>query len=141
VLLRAAAGAGWILAFVFHWDGWVQSVTLSFDGDVGDAGTLSDDARSVVLGIVIGVVALGVIVEATLGLLILRGTNWPRVLVLVFSVLSISTSFVGWWAQGQEIRIETTFVTLSLDILILLALSSRSAAAYARRHEKPRDAG
>ena len=42
----------------------------------------------------------------------------------------------AWWAQGQEITLQSTFLSLSLDILILLALSSQSAAAYARRGEK-----
>jgi hypothetical protein len=51
-------------------------------------------------------------------------------------VLSISTAFTGWWAQGQDIRVGTTLVTLALDILILLALSSRSAAAYAHRRRR-----
>jgi hypothetical protein len=50
--------------------------------------------------------------------------------------MSISASFVAWWAQGQEIEIQGTFLSLSLDILLLLALSSRSAAAYARRYEQ-----
>ena len=41
-----------------------------------------------------------------------------------------------WWAQGQEITINGALLSLSLDILVLLALSSRSAAAYARRNER-----
>ena len=136
VLLRAAAGAVWMLSFALGWNETVQSLTLSFSGDADDATDISDDASATILAITMGVVAAGVLIEAALGLLILRGTNWPRVLVMVFSVTSISSSFVAWWWQSQEIRIETTFVTLSLDILILLALSSRSAAAYARRHER-----
>jgi hypothetical protein len=55
---------------------------------------------------------------------------------MLIAVLSISTSFTAWWAQGQEIEIAGTFVSLSIDILLLLALSSRSAAAYARRNER-----
>lgn len=136
VLLRAAAGILWILAFVFRWDGFILSLSISFDGDASDAGDLPPGTSSAILAILVAIVAVGVVIEAALGLLILRGTNWPRVLVMVFSVISISSAFVGWWAQGEVIRIETTFLTLSLDILILLALSSRSAAAYARRHEK-----
>ena len=59
------------------------------------------------------------------------GRNWARVVVMVFSTLSIASSFVAWWAQGQEITLQSTFLSLSLDILILLAVSSQSAAAYA----------
>ena len=50
-------------------------------------------------------------------------------------MISISASFLQWWAGGHEITITTTLLSIGLDILILLALSSRSAAAYARRNE------
>ncbi|WP_448261983.1 hypothetical protein [Microbacterium aurum] len=51
--------------------------------------------------------------------------------------LSLTETFhVGWWAQGPEITLQSTLLSLSLDILILLALSSQSAAAYVRRGEK-----
>lgn len=136
VLLRAAAGAVWLLAFSFGWEGWVRDAAAAFSGDATDAGTLPASTSSAILTAVVVIVGVGVLLEAALGLLILRGTNWPRVLVLIYSTLSICSSFVGWWVQGQDIRINTTFVTLSLDILILLALSSRSSAAYARRHER-----
>lgn len=136
VLLRAAAGAVWILAFALRWGEWVQTLTISLSGDASDAVDLSDVDSTAVLVVVFAMVGLGVLIEAVLGLLILRGSNWPRVLVMVISVISLSSAFVGWWVQGQEIRIGTTFVTVALDIFILLALSSRSAAAYARRRER-----
>jgi hypothetical protein len=136
VLLRAAAGVLWIAAFSFGWSAWVQDVAGAFSGDASETSAVPSQTTAAVLAIVVGVVGAGVVVEAVLGVLILRGVNGPRVLVMVFSVLSISTAFVGWWAQGQQIRIGTTFLTLSLDILILLALSSRSAAAYARRRRR-----
>lgn len=136
VLLRAVAGAVWMLAFALHQDGFVMSLSLSFSGDAADAADLSTDTSTTLLVVVLAIVGAGVLFEATLGVLILRGSNWPRVLVMVLSVLSISSAFIGWWVQGQEIRIETTFVTLSLDVLILLALSSRGAAAYARRRAR-----
>jgi hypothetical protein len=136
VLLRAAAGVVWLLSFAFGWQGWVRDAAAAFSGDASDAGTLPASTSSAILTAVVVIVGVGVLLQAVLGLLILRGTNWPRVLVMVISTLSICTSFVGWWVQGQEIRVGTTFLTLSLDILILLALSSRSSAAYARRHER-----
>ncbi len=71
-----------------------------------------------------------------LAILIYRGHNWPRVIVMLIAVFSICSAFTAWWALGEEIRLEGTFVSLSLDILLLLALSSRSAAAYARRNER-----
>lgn len=134
VLLRAAAGIVWVLGFVLGWSGWVQDAAGAFSGDASDSSDLAGTPG--LLTAVVVAVLVGVVFEATMGLLILSGRNGPRVLVMLFSVGSITIAFVGWWAQGQDIRLETTFLTLALDILILLALSSRSAAAYARRHEK-----
>ncbi|WP_125133055.1 hypothetical protein [Microbacterium sp. 10M-3C3] len=141
VLLRAAAGALWVLSAVLGWTELADAASLFNGGPTGDSGvrgapTVSvegDLDTSVLLAIVWAIVGAGVVFEAVLGVLILRGRNIPRVLVLVFSTASIVSAFVGWWSAGQEIRIETTYITIALDILILLALSSRSAAAYARR--------
>jgi hypothetical protein len=55
---------------------------------------------------------------------------------MLYAVVSISGAFVTWCVGGEDIRVETTLVTLSLDILVLLALSSRQAAAYARRKQQ-----
>jgi hypothetical protein len=131
VLLRVAAGVVWLLSLSVQWPTVVREVDADIDGV-----SLTPDQLGVgfaAVAIVMGIFLLG---DAVLALLILRGRNTPRVIVMLFSTLSISSSFVAWWVQGQEIRIHTTLVTLSLDILILLALSSRSAAAYARRHER-----
>jgi hypothetical protein len=134
VLLRAAAGALWVATATFGWTGWVQDVLGVITGD-GSADLSGDELAAGRVVFVVGA-ALVLSVVAVLGVLILRGRNLPRVLVMVFSTLSISAVFVGWWENGQDIRIQTTLVTLSLDILILLALSSRSAAAYARRNQR-----
>ena len=67
---------------------------------------------------------------------ILIGHNWARVMIMTFSSISITGSFIQWWAGGLELKITGSLLTLGLDILILLALSSRSAAAYARRNER-----
>jgi hypothetical protein len=136
VLLRVGAGVVWMLGIAFGWQSWVSSFASQISGDSVDAADLS--SASVGLGLAAFLLAgsLALLVEAIFGLLILRGRNFPRMVVMVFSVLSISTAFAGWWVQGQDIRLTTTLVTLALDILVLLALSSRSAAAYARRHDR-----
>ena len=77
------------------------------------------------------------LVDLRLSVLVFLGRNWARVIVMCISVLSISTVFGAWWVQGQEITLEGSFMSLAIDILLLLALSSRSAAAYARRRERP----
>ena len=99
-------------------------------------------ARSVDLAISyqdLGQITVGgiaTLLEGVLAVLIYRGHNWARVLVMLYAVVSISAAFTTWWVGGQDIRIETTLVTLSLDILVLLALSSRQAAAYSRRRQR-----
>lgn len=135
VLLRAVAGIVWALTVVFPLPPWLQAVAGAADGSGAEPPvTLSD------LGLDAGIffAALGVItaVQAVFGILLLRGSNVARVIVMIVSTMSIGTAFVGWWEMGQEITVGTTLVTVSLDILVLLALSSRDAAAYARRNER-----
>lgn len=110
--------------------GWPGIVADAAGIEVGSA--VAQAALWVVLGVGGAVLA----VEVVFAVLIYRGHNGPRVLVMVFTVFSIGTTFTAWWVQGQEITLQGTFVSLSLDILLLLALSSRSAAAYARRTER-----
>lgn len=132
VFLRALAGVVWLIEIGAHWDAYL---------DAAAAGTGIDgiDAEDRAIGFVIFVVAMSAVllVDVLLGVLILRGRNWPRVVVMTFAVISVSTAFAAWWAQGQEITLRTSLLTVAFDILLLLALSSRSAAAYARR-DRPR---
>lgn len=129
VLLRVSAGVLWMVMVAVDWNTWFADYS-------GDAAADDPELLGVTLAIFLVVCGGFLLGEAVFGLLILRGRNFPRVVVMVFAVVSISSAFTGWWAQGQDIRIETTLVTLSLDILILLALSSRSAAAYAHRRRR-----
>ncbi|MGP3533836.1 hypothetical protein ACTU3I_03500 [Microbacterium sp. RD1] len=135
VLLRAIAGAVWLLGFGLGWSGWVRDFAAAFSGDATDSAVPPTTSATIVT-VVLLFVGGGALIEAVLGILILRGANAARVVVMVISTISIVTAFVGWWVHGQEIRIQTTYVTLALDILILLALSSRASAAYARRRER-----
>lgn len=136
VLLRALAGVVWVVALVFGWPDWLRDATAVFGGDASEPPDMTGFTAGVGLWIFLGVAGVVLAAEALLGILILGGRNLPRVLVMLFSVVSICTAFVQWWVDGQDIRLQTTYVTLSLDILILLALSSRNSAAYARRHER-----
>ena len=132
VLLRVLAGAGWLVAVAMDWRVLAHEADAQLDGV-----SLTAEEIGWGLGVFAVILGLFLLTDAVLAFLILRGRNTPRVIVMLFSTLSIGTSFVAWWVQGQDIRIQTTLLTLALDILVLLALSSRSAAAYARRHERP----
>lgn len=131
VLLRVLAGVLLLVDLAFNW-----STLAGQADDAVTSLTLTPDVETAGLIVVLGIGGAVLLVDLLLALFIFRGGNRARVLVMLISVVSISTAFAGWWAQGQEITIKTTLVSLALDILVLLALSSRSAAAYARRNEQ-----
>jgi hypothetical protein len=132
VMLRVLAGFLWLMALAFNWDVIANDVEIAL-GDV----KLTDGAKTVGLAAILIVVGTATLAEGVLAVLIYRGMNWARVIVMVYAVASISAAFTTWWVGGQDIRIDTTLLTLSLDILVLLALSSRQAAAYAHRRHLP----
>lgn len=129
--LRVLAGIVILAAVALNWP---HLVTVT-EGELGDLGA-DDVDPALVLAVIAALGAVVVIIDAVLAFGALRGNNVARVILMIVSTASISGVFLGWWAQGQEITLQGTFVSLSLDILILLALSSRSAAAYARRNER-----
>jgi hypothetical protein len=136
VLLRVLAGVIWLGALSLQWDDvFTEAVDEVGDPITGDAFAATSQAVYVVTAVLIGIVLL---LDLVLGVLTWLGLNWPRIVVMVISTISISTSFATWWVGDQEITLQTTFVTLALDILVMLALSSRSARAYARRPRRQR---
>lgn len=141
VLLRAVAGALWAVSVAFSLPPWLREIAGAASGNANEPVDLTVSDMGV--GTTAFLVVLGgvFVVQVVFGILILFGRNLARVLVMLLSVASITASFVGWWAYGQQITVGTTLLTLSLDILVLLALSSRDAAAYARRNEGRRRRG
>jgi hypothetical protein len=131
VMLRVLAGVIVLAALAFGWGDVISAADITLDGF-----DPSPELEQITLWFALAAGGTILVIDALLGVLVYFGRNWARVLVMVISVGSISTLFVAWWAQGQEITLHSTFLSLSLDILLLLALSSRSAAAYARRNEK-----
>lgn len=130
IVLRVIGGSAWLLQLATEWDGIVAGSSLDIDGMApGEAAGFLD----LVLWIVVGVGILVLLVELSVVLLVYRGVNWARLFVLVVAAFGIVVAAVDVAAGGEGITLRTTLVTLSLDILILLALSSRSARAYSRR--------
>lgn len=130
VFLRAVAGLLFLAELGLHWNLVATSSAIAIDG-LTDA-----EAAGVGLAIILSLVVALIVVDVVLAVFILRGYNWARVIVMVVAVLSISTAFVSWWLEDLEITLKTSLLSTALDTLILLALSSRSAAAYARRNEQ-----
>ena len=131
VLLGAVVSVLSMVDIATNWHTYLKSIVLEIGGAVP-----TPDVVNASLAVILGVIGVTAVVELVCGLLILRGSNAARVLVMIVSAISISAAFVSWWARDQEITLQTTLLSLAVDILVLLALSSRSAAAYARRAEK-----
>ena len=113
-----------------EWDSIVSATRVDIDGvDSADVPGM----EQALLWIIVGIGVLVFLVELSVVLLVYRGVNWARMLVLVIASLGIIVAAVDVAAGGEGITLRTTLITLSLDILILLALSSRSARAYSRR--------
>ncbi|RZS68835.1 hypothetical protein EV187_1273 [Agromyces ramosus] len=136
VLLRVLAGVAWLVALSLQWD---DVFTSAFD-EAGTplTGDAFDDMSQAVYVFVVALVGAVLLFDLVLAALTYLGLNWPRIVVMVISTFSISAAFVTWWVGDQEVTLQTTLLTLSLDILVMLALSSRSARAYARRERLPR---
>lgn len=131
VLLRVLAGVFWLSTITFEWRRIVHEASIMIDGV-----PLGEEERALGLGFVWVVGGAVLLFDTVMAIFVLRGGNRSRVTVLILSVLSISFAFSAWWVQGQDIRLGSTLLNLGLDILVLLALSSRKAAAYARRNER-----
>ena len=131
VFLRVLAGLIVVVSILLDWRNTLKEVDVSVEG----VESSPELAQAALIGVVI-LLGVVLVVDAALALFILTGHNWARVTVMAFSAISITGAFIQWWSEDQEITITGSLLTLGLDILILLALSSRSAAAYARRNER-----
>lgn len=131
VVLRVIAGVVWLIALAGQWD-----QVLEADGGI-DPESAAGVASYGVLGFILVFGAVVLLVQLLLALAVYLGSNAARVALMILATLSIMVSWLDYLA-GQEITIRTTLVTLALDILVLLALSSRASRAYARRPRGPR---
>ena len=135
LLLRVLAGILLIIGLWAEWPDVMDSSDLAVSGDV-----LTAEEEQFALWLVIALMGVSLAVQVSVLLSLWWGRNWARLVVMVFAVVSISTAFTTWFLREQEITLRTSLLAVGLDVLILLALSSRSAAAYSRRRER-RDAG
>lgn len=131
--ITTVAGASLVLLRVAI--GLLSIVIAAINGDLGEFDT---DGISLETGRWIAAAVIGglLVVQTALALFIFTGHNVARVVVMLIATIDISDAFAGWLARGGVLRAETTPYTVALDVLVLLALSSRSAAAYARRNER-----
>lgn len=82
------------------------------------------------LGIGLCVAAL---VDIGLGVAVLFGRNWARLLLMGFCVATTVAAFAGEVRGRESITLATNLPTVGASILVLLALSSHRARDYATR--------
>lgn len=87
---------------------------------------------------VLAVFGLG---ELVLAWGVLRGGNVARVVAMLLSAVAITTQAVSVLGGGPPIDFGTNLLGLSLDILLIIALSSERSRAYARNRRLPRVRG
>ncbi|TAJ46818.1 MAG: hypothetical protein EPO52_14875 [Herbiconiux sp.] len=129
VLIRAFSPAIIILAILLDWQGVRDSAVFDF----GDGITPNLEARDAALWIVIGVTAVFGAAEFLFGLFVFFGSNVARIAVMAFSTINILIAAIEHVNDHVAITLGTNLVGVSLDILILIALSSGRARDYARR--------
>lgn len=121
VLGRSVAAALWIAGFALVWNDMATELGLDREEAV------------IMFWVVVVINACVALVLALFAWLIWRGSNIARVITMLVLTVSIIAAAAGYFTAGQEITVRTTLLTVALDILVLLALSSRDARAWARR--------
>ncbi|MDI6023499.1 hypothetical protein QBL02_08075 [Leucobacter sp. UT-8R-CII-1-4] len=129
--ISTSLGAFFVFARGFVGLFWLAGFYLAWPTVAAEEG-LSGEISSFALWVVIAFGGLASIVSMSIATLVYRGSNWARLVELFGVTFSIITSAVGYFANGEKITIDTTLLTLALDILVLLALSSRDARSWAR---------
>ncbi|WEO77607.1 hypothetical protein BJQ94_00670 [Cryobacterium sp. SO2] len=126
--VRALSGGFVILTVVGSWDTFTATIVLN-----GEKLAQTDPpAAGALLGGVLAVYGLYLLLYLGLAALVFTGRNWARVVAMSFASVSILVSFADYELGGAQITLRTSLVSVTIDILILLALSSTNARHYAR---------
>ncbi|POH71033.1 hypothetical protein C3B59_02045 [Cryobacterium zongtaii] len=126
--VRALTGGFAILTVVLSWDSFVGTIVVN-----GEKLARSDpQAAGAVLGWLLAAYGLYLVLYLGLAGLVFTGHNWARVVAMSFASVSILLSFADYALNGAQITLRTSLVSVTIDILILLALSSTQARHYAR---------
>ncbi|TFD32311.1 hypothetical protein [Cryobacterium cryoconiti] len=125
---RVLAGLGTILVALLNWTAFSDALVIETPGGrTPDAG--------LVLGILLGLYGVVLLLGAGLAVFVFLGRNWARITAMTVSTFSIVTGFIDYAFNGAAITFRTSLFSLTLDILILLALSSTAARHFARRRK------
>jgi len=126
--VRALTGGFAILTVIASWDTFVATIVIN-----GQKLARTDpSAAGAVLGWALAAYGLYLLLYLGLAALVFAGRNWARVVAMSFASVSILLSFADYSLNGAQITLRTSLVSVTIDILILLALSSTRARHYAR---------
>jgi uncharacterized membrane protein len=107
-----------------------------------ESDTFSTETETAVALIVGGVlVAVGALVDLISGIAVLRGRNWARMLLMLYSAVAIGVAFVQNATGAQRITLQGNLLTVAISILVLLALTSHRARDFTRPIEARSGAG
>src|SRR4051794_7983353 len=128
MVLRVLAGVGYIVLNLLDWQRFVGS-------ELATSAVSADERETVslVLGVAMGVFAAGLVLYFLLALLVFFGSNWARIAAMSYSALIIAFSAVDFFNGGPQVSLKNNLLGLALDILVLLALSSKRSRLWARR--------
>lgn len=107
------------------------------DATVNDEPISSADLPAVTAAAV-GVLVAVALVNVLFARLVFRGGNRSRILAMTSALLTAASAFIAVAQGGAAISLQSNLVTVSLNVLTLLALSSRASRDYARRPRAPR---
>ncbi|MCB5294011.1 LssY C-terminal domain-containing protein [Arthrobacter sp. SO3] len=114
----------------------IAALALAVSLQLGGNPAAGAGTDSVLLPAVVTVIAVFAAGEIVLAWLVLRGGNRFRVTAMLLSVVAILVQAADVLNGGQRVALETNLVGLSLDILLIIALSSQRSRSFARRHSQ-----
>ena len=123
-----------MLSILLRWDLFKREI-------LGNDSTLSSLEADVGLRGFALLLAAFAVLELLLAWRVFRGHNGARIVAMSLSSLAIVVQAVAVFTGGPGITLQTNLPGLSLDILLIIALSSDRAVRYARRRRTVRQRG
>lgn len=118
--------------------GW-SDITIEVTGDpsFSELGIDPDVAMGIILALVLGVILISVVIDGVIAILVYRGSNLARYWAMTVSAIIIIGTALTYFSGVTPITLENGgLVGLSLDVLILIALSSTEARLFALSRRK-----
>ncbi|MFC4222756.1 LssY C-terminal domain-containing protein [Lysinibacter cavernae] len=129
VFFSALSGFAYATGILLTWDQYRDSLTVLLD----DPDLDSTEILNFTVATIVVMSLLGGIFELVFGTLLFRGSSWVRVWLMSVSAFGVVFQAIDFMTGGPSITLSNNLLQVSLYILILVALSSRSARDYARR--------